>query len=115
ALLYSFSESNWISCKTITANLIKAYHHNFGEKSLHHFNYGSDNTVFDHLKIAREIIELAPEKIVFLDHRPHVGEVLTLIDKLLKNGNIQKKPQIYFHVYGDFSLDIKEWSDINEM
>jgi glycosyltransferase involved in cell wall biosynthesis len=115
ALLYSFSESNWISCKTITANLIKAYHHNFGEKSLHHFNYGSDNSVFDHLKIAKEIVELAPEKIVFLDHRPHVGEVLTLIDKLLKNNDVKKKPKIYFHVYGDFSLDLKEWADINEM
>lgn len=99
AIFFASEESHWISCKTITRNLIKAYHLNFGAEGLHHFRMPSKQE--EVWKLASEVYEANPDRLIFVDHAPHPAQIIMAL--AIRYGR-RKLPPIYFHVYGDFTL-----------
>jgi len=112
AIIYSFSQSSWVSCQTITSNLVDSYKKAFSNDSLSHFNYSDGSDHYHAYKVAKDVTSLNPKKIIFADHRPHVGKLLTLIDQLWSADFL---PTLYFHVYGDFTLDFVQWDKVETL
>ena len=108
AFFYSFTPSNWISCQKIVANLLQSYKMIQGQEHKYcHFN--NDTSISSVIKQIKEIKEWGAEKIVFLDHFPHPSNVLINLQNEYEFET--NKPSLYVHVYGDFSLNYKTWSN----
>lgn len=102
ALLFAFRKSEWKSCVSITSNLRQAYSA-LGEENIQSFDY-------DHLKgelhlelMADQLKAFAPDRIVFLDHRPTPKH---LLERLIKR---DLNVPLIIHLYGDFSVYCNEW------
>lgn len=110
AFFYSFTPSNWISCQKIVANLLKSYKMIQGNDHKYcHVN--NDTSISSLLKQIKEVREWGAEKIIFLDHFPHPTSVLSYLQNEYEFET--KKPALYFHIYGDFSLYYKTWTACN--
>lgn len=109
AAVYSTKESSWVSCQVITPNLIKTYRKAFGDDCFESFHFSTQSNKYDNYKLFNGLKELDPEKIIFLDHQPHPGEVVKFIHKV-KNG--KNLPELVFHLFGDFTLFTDEWIEI---
>lgn len=59
--------------------------------------------------LARQIHRARPAKLVFLDHRPNPAGLIRALRAVYAPENL---PPLFFHVYGDFSLDARDWVDI---
>jgi glycosyltransferase involved in cell wall biosynthesis len=106
AFIYSFEQSAWKSCQTITQNLINTYRLIYPEKSLLHFDYNDDQTKFQKLELAQKLVESAPDKLVIVDHKPHLESLLKVFELVQKT---KKRPEIVFHIFGDFTLYGNQW------
>jgi glycosyltransferase involved in cell wall biosynthesis len=108
AFFYSFTPSNWISCQKIVANLLKSYKMIQGHEHKYcHFN--NDTSISSLIKQIKEVKDWGAEKIVFLDHYPHPTSMLSYVQNEYEFET--KKPFFYFHIYGDFSLYYKTWTN----
>ena len=70
------------------------------------FNYIDENDSQDFRPLALEIFFSRPDVISIIDHRPHP---LKLFTQLLPLYQGQKKPKIFIHVFGDFTLYYWHW------
>lgn len=113
AFLYSFEQSTWKSCQTITKNL-KATYSLIGPNQSKDFDLNDKTTSFEMLQSALEIVTYAPESIVILDHKPHPHKIISFIHKAYIEKKIKKLPQIIIHVFGDFTLYSAEWMKIEK-
>lgn len=102
--IYSFQESNWISCQKIVFNLLESYRR-IPDIEITPFNYDNDTTVEEIFQFSRQIQDLKPDKVIILDHKPHPLRMLNVLHKTL-NG---KLPEIVVHVFGDFTLYYRDW------
>ncbi len=105
ALIYSFSESNWFSCTKIVKNLLSAYDEAFKDDEIVRLNYNFEDENFTLSGLVDSIIVHKPDKLIFLDHKPHPLNVL----KQLFTQSSNLKTDIYIHVYGDFTLLFRNW------
>lgn len=105
ALIYAHEKSNWRSCQTITENLISAYKNLFSTEHIFSLNYNSNTTDFDLWDSVKKLADEKVEKIIITDHAPHPLKIFIAIDKVFQD----KKPEIIIHVFGDFTLHVKEW------
>lgn len=103
ALVSGTEPSFWGSCKIITPNLETAYNKLLGPGTKK-FNYNRTLTPSQIFELAREIKKFDPSKLIFVDHLPHP---YPLIEALRHLGG--PLPELYFHLYGDFTLFIKDW------
>ena len=108
AFLYSFEQSTWKSCQTITKNL-KATYNLIGQLQSKDFDLNDQTTSFEMMKTASDIVAFAPESIVILDHKPHPQKILAFIHSTYIDKKIKKLPSIIIHVFGDFTLYSAEW------
>jgi hypothetical protein len=69
ACLFSFRESDWVSCQKIVFNLHKAYEALPGFKILN-FDYNHESLNTDISKLVMELERERPDTIVILDHKP---------------------------------------------
>ncbi len=106
AFVFSSEESSWVSCQVITPNLFAAYKKEFSGEEFRSFHYGECTNKYEYRKIIDQIVEYAPDKIIFLDHKPHPGE---MIKDLYKKYQGESLPSLYIHIFGDFSLYTKQW------
>ena len=83
AIIYSQTESLWISCKSIVKNLKVAYEHSFTSDECMHFNYNPELSRCSAYSLAAKIVLFRPDKIVFLDHRPHPLNLIEFIKELI--------------------------------
>lgn len=113
AFLYSFEQSTWKSCQTITKNL-KATYSLIGQNQSKDFDLNDKTTSFEMLQSALEIVAYDPESIVILDHKPHPHKIISFIHKAYIEKKIKKLPQIIIHVFGDFTLYSAEWIKIEK-
>lgn len=98
--------SPWESCRSITSNLLKSYEEAFHGKTFC-YSYGGLKACSDTaLQVARDIFDRKPQTLVFLDHAPHPFHLLSALDLLYEN---QPRPNLFFHVYGDFLLNAPLW------
>lgn len=103
--------SNWMSCKIITPNLLKAYQSAFGEDH-RLFHLVPRMTQFEIIVLGEKIFKVRPDRLVFIDHIPHPIQLIKILK--LMYGAIPLPP-IYFHVYGDFGLYASEWVELNKI
>lgn len=104
-------ESNWVSCQSIIGNLERAYMGLKHSTIASTLNYDDRENDFDIYQVVNEIITLSPDEIVFIDHKPHPGKILILLNKLKP----EYRPTITFHIFGDFILDSFQWYKCNSV
>jgi len=76
------------------------------------FQCASDAAPADVIRLAREINETRPERLIFIDHAPHPGDLLSAISELRRGRPL---PPIFFHVFGDFTLFTPQWRRIQSL
>ncbi len=113
ALLHSFTESKWVSCQTITSNLVSSLKVALKGSQVQVYDFNQSDNKYDFYKLVREVFEYRPERIVFCDHRPQPDYFIKEYLSLFSEDEEEHIPEFFVHVYGDFSLDLKEWKGIN--
>lgn len=112
ACVFSFKESNWVSCQKIVFNLHKAYHACPNTK-LENFNFSHAPFTSEEIEhLAKSIYAFGPDVISIMDHKPHP---LSLIQKLSKLYLGQPKPKIVFHIFGDFTINYHHWEKLGPL
>ncbi|MCO4755747.1 MAG: glycosyltransferase family 4 protein [Bacteriovoracaceae bacterium] len=110
-LIYSFKESNWFSVTKIVANLLKAYELDKSNVELVHINYSASNTHEENLDTVTAAFKNDLQKLIFIDHLPHPLGFLSL----LRPSQREKIKEIIFHVFGDFTLNFRWWSNTEKL
>jgi glycosyltransferase involved in cell wall biosynthesis len=105
ALIYSQRKSSWKSCQAITENLIAAYSLLYSPEQTLLLNYHSKISDFELWQGVKKIVQEQPDKIIITDHTPHPYSFFLELEKLKLN----KNTEIIIHVFGDFTLYVKEW------
>lgn len=103
-------ESDWISCQSITNNLLSSYKKAFGQSELIELYLEQDFTKYDTWLLAKEIVDIDPDYIVFIDHKPHPSILIQSLTRLST-----KKYQYIFHIFGDFTLYTQEWLSLESI
>ena len=103
-ILTSRSDVEWVSCKVIGDNLISAYKEAFNPSEIEFLKIEKSPDNGSYLFIAEEIQKLNPERVVFLEYQPHPLKLLRCFHYLG-----YRPPEVIFHVYGDFSLFMRDW------
>jgi glycosyltransferase involved in cell wall biosynthesis len=111
ACVFSFRESDWVSCQKIVFNLHKAYEGISGIK-IKNFDYGQESYGLGLMKLSEDIFDLQPDTIVIMDHKPHPIFFLKL---LIPNYQGKPKPRILFHVFGDFTIYYQQWQELGKL
>ncbi|MCB0368521.1 MAG: glycosyltransferase [Bdellovibrionales bacterium] len=104
AIVCKTGASTWLSCQVISANLIQAYS-KIDDIDLTFVEDRSSSGAYGGILTAEELVSGNFEKIVFIEHTPHPIEILKGLYHLSKT----YKPELYFHVYGDFTLNLDKW------
>lgn len=106
ACVFSFTESNWVSCQKIVFNLHKSYQE-CPDTKLENFNLPhAAITPEEVMAIAQNIYDYNPDVISIMDHKPHPVFLLLALKNLYDK---KKKPKIIFHLFGDFTLFYLQW------
>lgn len=106
-LFKSKVSSDWISCQSITSELIKLYESlPFYEVQVFEFEMPSRESL---KQVETTFKRFAPDYIVFIDHAPHPINILKVIDSVCADTECRFRPVIIMHIYGDFLLFIDEW------
>ncbi len=108
AIIKKKGKSFWVSCQSITQNLHKSYLNAFPGQELKCYEYDNVSNDYEVWKVAKKIFEDKPDKLVFIDHTPHPARLLQCLWELYDN----KLPALYFHVFGDFTLNASLWAEI---
>ncbi len=118
-VIRSNKESSWGSCKVISPNLQECYRRLKGSTcDVRFFEIDKDFLREDALRddifiisLASEIKDFDPTELVFVDHVPHVVDLLNFLSIYIP---IKDMPPFVFHVYGDFTFYSQSWSNISE-
>ena len=105
ALILQKSSSSWVSCKSITSNLEKAYQLAFPHSEVKSFFLNENSSSLDLIQLAQSLQTFQPEILSFIDHKPHPGSFLTALHEFCPDWH----PELYFHVFGDFTLHAGQW------
>lgn len=111
ALLLQKSSSSWVSCKSITANLEKAYQIAFPQDEVRSFYLNESSSSLEKINLALELQSFQADIISFIDHKPHPGSFLSALNEFAP----QLRPHLYFHVFGDFTLLAGSWLHTEEL
>ena len=111
AVICSADVTDWVSCRSISSNLAASYRIALGKRvkfiSCDNWNRPSDIT-----KTARQIHRYSPERIVFLDHTPHPRVLIEPLKSLYGDADL---PELFFHIYGDFTRYSRDWADLEKL
>jgi glycosyltransferase involved in cell wall biosynthesis len=103
----------WQSCKTITRNLSKAYQLIGEEISLRFFDLPHQHTLLDFYCLAKQVKAESPGTVVWLEHWPSPALFLKALDKVYAGE--KSRPQLVFHIYGDYVLQCRDWAASEEI
>jgi glycosyltransferase involved in cell wall biosynthesis len=112
ALIYSFKPSSWVSCQKIVSNLVKAYKLMGDDYEIREFSFVEGMDGFEFLNSFTSVRDYKPDYVIFLDHKPHPVYYLDFLSKEFKESG--QKPKFIFHLYGDFTLNFCEWSNMDK-
>ena len=104
-------KSHWFSCQIILNNLIECYRLLGGYDNFKIIYLKSNYGILDYYKPSKEIADLKPQFLIFLDHRPNFAPIIQLLSKMLPTSSF---PKIFFHIYGDFMWFTKYWEEMEE-
>jgi len=111
ALILQKSSSSWVSCKSITSNLEKAYQIAFPHSEVKSFFLNESSSSLDLIQLTQALRTFQPETLSFIDHKPHPGSFLTALNEFCPDWH----PELYFHVFGDFTLHAGQWLQIEDI
>ena len=100
AIFLRESNSSWVSCQSITKNLLDSYqqvYHNL--KIIYLPDYLNDIN-------ARKIKLNEFERLIFIDHNPNPSPLI----KRLDNTDVE----VVVHLFGDFMLQLNSWTDLDD-
>ncbi len=100
ATLRSQNESEWVSCQSITSNLLKCYDSLNANNEVKHLEYPTCGNSFSISSLVRDIHNQKFETLSFVDH----DLVPLSILRVIKNECPNWKPKVIFHIFGDFTL-----------
>lgn len=105
ACIFSFKESNWVSCQKIVFNLHKSYQR-CADFELENFNFSDQQSLEELSELANKILQYGPDVISIMDHKPHPLPLFQALVPLLRN---HKKPKLLIHLFGDYTLYYPHW------
>jgi len=109
AILSYSDQSYWASCPVITRNLARAYALLYPAESF--FQIGRDLNLIEIDRLADQIFAFAPDRLIFIDDQvPHPAPLLRAIKARYRDS----MPPVYFHVYGDFSVQAQTWLELED-
>src|SRR5690606_4549623 len=108
ALIRSLSNSYWVSCQSIVDNLQSSYELTNNDIKIINIEHGLDT--LEAYKIADHLKKSSFDEIIFIDHRPHPKNLLFSLVKFFPD----YKPDVTFHIYGDFLLNSLYWYQSND-
>jgi glycosyltransferase involved in cell wall biosynthesis len=112
ACIFSFQESNWVSCQKIVFNLHKSYQA-CQAVELSNFNFPHKHGTQSSLdKLAQDIFNYAPDVLAIIDHKPHPIILFQSLNSLYAGA---KKPKIIFHLFGDFTIFYAQWEKLGPL
>lgn len=112
ACLFSFKESNWVSCQKIVFNLHKSYEF-CPDFQLENFNYPHETDSPEQLEqTAKKILQFDPDVISIMDHRPHPLHLFMILAPRYRG---RKKPKLVFHLFGDFTIYYSSWELLGQL
>ena len=112
ACIFSFQESNWVSCQKIVFNLHKSYQA-CQDVELSNFNFPHKHGMQSSLdKLAQDIFNYAPDVLAIIDHKPHPIILIQSLNSLYAGS---KKPKIIFHLFGDFTIFYSQWEKLGPL
>ena len=112
ACLFSFKESNWVSCQKIVFNLHKSYEF-CPDFQLENFNYPHEIDTTEQLELtAKKILQYDPDVITIMDHRPHPLHLFSILAPLYTG---RRKPKLIFHLFGDFTIYYSSWEILGQL
>lgn len=110
AFIYSYEQSFWKSCQTITQNLLETYKLVLKNQKVLCFDYNEEMTGFEILEQARKIFDSRPGHIIIVDHKPHVYMIMKFLNHLYQENKSMARPEVILHVFGDFTLYGEQWN-----
>ena len=108
AIIVSDKNQRWESCKIIVPNLVTLYQNSFPQARIETFDYNERNTNYEYFSMFQELKEFMPDKIIICDHKPHPQKIIQDIFSECP----PPLPDIYCHLFGDFSLYSNQWLDM---
>jgi glycosyltransferase involved in cell wall biosynthesis len=112
AMVDGHLENRWISCSTITKNIKKTYHANDFEIKSFSIDAKREKINFSTYKVAKQVSEYCPDVIALVDYQPVPDFFINCIFERYKD--IENKPKIVFHIYGDFTIFLNKWIRCND-
>ena len=113
AVIRNSLDPEWQSCKTISQNLISSYELIGKDNDLTFFNIPLDESIVGFTKLAQELLNFSPEQIVWVEYQPTPSSFLRALEAVFSNE--PKKPNLKFHIYGDFVLNTTAWASCGEI
>ena len=110
-LVYRRNASSWVSCQSITRNLIQCYKNAFPEAEIVTFENDASFSIYEVRRQAHKAAEFGPDLLAFLDHAPHPGVFLSFFDEAALNSSTR----IALHVFGDFTLHPGAWLEMGQI
>lgn len=98
--------SDWISCQSITQNLLNVY------QGARRFTFTSDTLTFDERRELEALLNEGIERIIWLEHAPHPKFFVEQIHHFYEQKK-HKRPALFFHLYGDFNLQLPQWIELS--
>ena len=108
AIIVSDKNKRWESCKVIVPNLVTLYQNSFPQAQIKTFDYNERNTNYEYFSMFQKLKEFMPDKIIICDHKPHPQKIIQDIFSECP----PPLPNIYCHLFGDFSLYSNQWLDM---
>lgn len=102
--------ASWLSCKSIGHNIIQAYRYNLEEHD--QFDIYLQEGEYSYIDLAKQVVKKRYANIVIVDYR--IDPVL-LAKKIKQIKKSKVKINIIVHVYGDFTLNLKWWKDVEQV
>jgi glycosyltransferase involved in cell wall biosynthesis len=111
-LLKKETRSSWVSCQSITRNLTLVYKYLLKDE-LSVWDYDESHSFYEVRRLAKRIKDSGFEQVVWVDHHPHPQKLLKALDKEFFENTI--KPNLNFHLFGDFSLFAPRWKNCSSL
>ncbi|OFZ21443.1 MAG: hypothetical protein A2X94_08010 [Bdellovibrionales bacterium GWB1_55_8] len=110
ALICRQRPSDWVSCRSITQNLINSYSLEFPSAEIRQFYMEESASFLDLDQLAEGIVSFKPDLIAIVDHKPHPAVLFELLARKLKSW-----PRLVIHAFGDFTINPNEWLRMEEL
>lgn len=106
AIITSQKDSEWVSCKSISANLLESYKLALnGKYRLFSINYNNFDSKYATWSTVSDVKNWGADTLVFVDHAPCPANFISALGMI----DSEYRPNLVIHVYGDFVLNVSDW------